>query len=78
VQSLARLADDQLAVPTGSRAERVRMLEALGMSLDRRAGGWRYSRSGLPIPNAWDEVRVDEVVARAKSWLDSPLPPKGS
>jgi len=71
LQSITRLAEAYLALPCGSRAERLRKLETLGTLRDHLDESRPRDRRDIPLPNGWDAERIAGVAARARAWLDA-------
>jgi hypothetical protein len=71
VQSLARLAEASLGAPAADRRRRFQRITALAKFLQADGTSFPNRRLEMPIPGAiWDRARLDDLAARAKTWLE--------
>jgi hypothetical protein len=72
LQSLARLAEAHLRAPPAAGRARVRRLEALGVLADELDEHGALFRQEALCEGAWTQEQLDDVRARALSWLAAP------
>ncbi|MFH1176858.1 MAG: hypothetical protein V1750_05570, partial [Acidobacteriota bacterium] len=68
-QSFARLAAAQLAREPATPFERFQVIHALAAYCDLLASPLATWRD-LPIAEAWDQQRLEDLAARCQAWLD--------